>query len=207
MTRIIYLHGFASSPQSRKAEYFAQNLPGVIRPDLNQGDFSHLSISRQLAQIKPLLTEPVYVIGSSLGGLTAAILAEQYPEQIKKIVLLAPAFEFTHNWRQRLGESTIKQWQTETYLPVFHYSYQKEIPLHYHFFEDAEGYADYVFKNTVSTLILHGKNDAVVPIQVSETYCQSRPWSRLISFDSDHSLGNCLGALLQETKQFLFGTE
>ncbi|ANV84542.1 hypothetical protein AWQ21_09185 [Picosynechococcus sp. PCC 7003] len=205
MTRTLYLHGFASSPQSRKAQYFAANIPDLIIPDLNQEDFGSLTISRQLKQIKPLLTEPSYIIGSSLGGLTAAILAEQCPEQVKKIVLLAPAFQFTTNWRRRLGETTITQWQQETYLPVFHYSYQREIPLHYSFFQDAETYANYAFKNKTSTLILHGIHDETVPIQVSENYSHNRPWTKLISLDSDHSLGNCLETLLQETKQFLFG--
>ncbi len=204
MTRTLYLHGFASSPQSRKAQYFAANIPDLIIPDLNQEDFGSLTISRQLAQLKPLLTEPSYIIGSSLGGLTAAILAEQCPEQVKKIVLLAPAFQFTSNWRRRLGETTITQWQQEIYLPVFHYSYQKEIPLHYNFFQDAETYANYAFKNKTSTLILHGIHDETVPIQVSENYSHNRPWTKLIYLDSDHSLGNCLETLLQETKQFLF---
>ncbi|ANV87687.1 YqiA/YcfP family alpha/beta fold hydrolase [Picosynechococcus sp. PCC 7117] len=205
MTRTLYLHGFASSPQSRKAQYFAEHIPDLVIPDLNQDDFGGLTISRQLAQLKPLLTEPSYIIGSSLGGLTAAILAEQCPELIKKIVLLAPAFQFTTNWRRRLGETSIAEWQKEIYRPVFHYSYQREIPLHYNFFQDAETYANYSFKNTTSTLILHGIHDETVPIQVSEDYCKDRPWTTLISLDSDHSLGNCLDTLVQETKQFLFG--
>ena len=204
MTRTLYLHGFASSPQSRKAQYFAANIPDLIIPDLNQEDFGSLTISRQLAQLKPLLTEPSYIIGSSLGGLTAAILAEQCPEQVKKIVLLAPAFQFTTNWRRRLGETTITQWQQETYLPVFHYSYQREIPLHYNFFQDAEAYADHAFKNSTPTLILHGIHDETVPIQVSKDYCKDRSWTKLIPLDSDHSLGNCLDTLLQETIQFLY---
>ncbi|MEB3226132.1 MAG: YqiA/YcfP family alpha/beta fold hydrolase [Synechococcus sp.] len=205
MTRTLYLHGFASSPQSRKAQYFAENIPGLLIPDLNQEDFGSLTISRQLEQIQPLLIEPSYIIGSSLGGLTAAILAEQFPERVRKIILLAPAFQFTTHWRRRLGATTLIQWQREAYLPVFHYSYQQEIPLHYNFFKDAEAYANYSFQNTVPTLILHGIHDETVPITVSENYGKNRPWTTLISLDSDHSLGNCLDRLLQETEQFLFG--
>lgn len=205
MTRTLYLHGFASSPQSRKAQYFAQNIPDLIIPDLNQDDFGSLTLSRQLEQIQPWLTEPCHIIGSSLGGLTAAILAEQFPDQVKKIVLLAPAFQFTIHWRHRLGETTLTRWQTETYLPVFHYSYQREIPLHYNFFQDAEIYANYAFKNTTPTLILHGIHDETVPIQVSENYSKDRPWTTFVALDSDHSLNDCLAILLQETKQFLFG--
>lgn len=201
--RIIYLHGFASSPQSTKTQYFAEKIPNLIIPDLNQNDFGHLTISRQIKQIQPLLTEPSYVIGSSLGGLTAVVLAEQFPEIIKKIVLLAPAFKFTQYWRNKLGTENLAKWQLENYLPIFHYSYKQEIPLHYEFFRDAEQYDDYPFTNTVEALILHGIHDKTVPIVVSEEYAQNKPWVKFTALDSDHSLVNCLPTLWEKTQDFL----
>ena len=79
----IYLHGFASSPESTKAVYlrdrFAELQINLTIPDLNQGDFSHLTISRQLEQVAaelPPPPTPVTLIGSSLGGLTAAHAAQ-----------------------------------------------------------------------------------------------------------------------------------
>jgi len=207
MTRTIYLHGFASSPQSRKAQYFAEKIPDLIIPDLNQNDFGHLTISRQIAQIEALLTEPSYIIGSSLGGLTAALLAEKFPDHVQKIVLMAPAFEFTKNWRKRLGEETLQNWKTEGYMPIFHYSEQREIPLHYDFFRDAETYCDSDFTNQTPTLILHGINDETVPISVSETYARDKAWVKFIALDSDHGLGDRLPTLCQETQTFLFGAE
>ena len=80
-----YLHGWASSPYSSKAQYFKQcfeekNLLLSI-PDLNQPDFSTLTLPRQLSHVKALLpTTPVTLIGSSLGGLTALWLAQQCPQ-------------------------------------------------------------------------------------------------------------------------------
>ncbi|NJN74015.1 MAG: alpha/beta fold hydrolase [Limnothrix sp. RL_2_0] len=207
MTHTIYLHGFASSPQSRKAQYFAEQIPGLIIPDLNQNDFAHLTISRQIDQVEALLKEPSYIIGSSLGGLTAALLAEKLPDFVKKIVLMAPAFEFTKNWRKRLGEEALHQWQKTSYTPQFHYSYQTEIPLHYDFFRDAETYCDKSFTNQVPTLILHGIHDETVPISVSETYARDKAWVKFISLDSDHGLGDRLPTLCQETQTFLFGGE
>lgn len=200
---IIYLHGFASSPQSKKARYFADHLPDLIIPDLNQDDFGTLTISRQLDQIAALLTEPSVIIGSSLGGLTAALLAEKYPALVQKLVLMAPAFHFTQNWRKRLGTATLEQWQRDHTLPVFHYSYQREIPLHYEFLRDAERYDTYPFCNTIPTLILHGIHDETVPIAVSEAYAQDKPWVELIPLESDHSLGDRLSVLVAETQRFL----
>ncbi|GFE71657.1 YqiA/YcfP family alpha/beta fold hydrolase [Chroococcus sp. FPU101] len=81
-TQYIYLHGFASSPNSAKAQYinerFSELNHSLIIPDFNQNDFSHLTLSRQIRQISQLLPldTPVTLLGSSFGGLTAAYLAE-----------------------------------------------------------------------------------------------------------------------------------
>jgi hypothetical protein len=67
--KFIYLHGFASSPRSTKAQDLLDRFTSLGLtleiPDLNQGNFSHLTLSRQLAQVKALLpeNEPVTLIG------------------------------------------------------------------------------------------------------------------------------------------------
>lgn len=61
----IYLHGFASSPESTKAKYFRDRFSclgiDLKTPDLNQNDFSGLSLTRQLHQIETefLQTQPL----------------------------------------------------------------------------------------------------------------------------------------------------
>ncbi len=78
-TNILYLHGFASSPGSRKATSLGQRLAptGVnyVIPDLNQPDFEHLTLTAILAHldtvVRGLPQGPVGLIGSSFGGLTA----------------------------------------------------------------------------------------------------------------------------------------
>ncbi len=76
LSTYIYLHGFASGPRSQKArdlgDQFARlNIPLTI-PDLNQGDFTHLTLTRQIKQVEALFPPaptPVTLIGSSFGGL------------------------------------------------------------------------------------------------------------------------------------------
>jgi predicted esterase YcpF (UPF0227 family) len=110
----IYLHGFASSPNSTKAKdlssRFAQIPINLTIPDLNAEDFSHLTISRQINQIYRLFSDssPVTLIGSSLGGLTAAYLAQQH-SQIQRLVLLAPAFGFLSHWLEYSNEKMIQK--------------------------------------------------------------------------------------------------
>ena len=77
MSRIIYLHGFASSPHSRKAQYFhdqfAANGITMLTPALDGGDFEGLTISGQLAILESTIQDlgaapPVTLMGSSMGG-------------------------------------------------------------------------------------------------------------------------------------------
>ncbi len=72
-SRVIYLHGFASGPGSRKAQLFlrrfAERGVSLEIPDLAAGDFEHLTISGQLAVIETVARgEAVSLMGSSLGG-------------------------------------------------------------------------------------------------------------------------------------------
>lgn len=194
----IYLHGFASSPQSAKAEYLRSRFSSLQiplqLPDLNQGDFAHVTITRQLRQVEaefPPPPKPVTIIGSSLGGFSATLLAQRQP-QCHRLVLLAPAWQFLSHWLPRLGEQTLNQWQTEGYMSVYHYGEQRSLPLSYNFIQDAQTYQEEPLNRPIPTLILHGSQDEVIPIESSRNFASGRPWVKLIELESDHSLGNVL---------------
>jgi uncharacterized protein len=204
----IYLHGFASSPYSTKAKYlrdrfWEHQIPLTI-PDLNQGDFSHLTLTRQVRQVAEIFSHSetsVTLIGSSLGGLTAAHLAQNY-SQVRCLVLLAPAFNFVSLWLSALGDTQVKQWQKSGFLPVYHYGEMRSLPLHYQFIVDASQYLESKLQKPVPTLILHGRNDDVIPIQASRDYASQRSWVTLIELNSDHSLADVLPEIWQATQQF-----
>ncbi|MFH7027809.1 MAG: YqiA/YcfP family alpha/beta fold hydrolase [Heteroscytonema crispum UTEX LB 1556] len=194
----IYLHGFASSPNSAKARYirdrFREIHTNLKIPDLNLGDFSHLTITRQLKQVAaefPPDKTPVTLIGSSLGGMTAAHLAQQHP-QVQRLVLLAPAFGFLSHWLPKLKEEELQRWQREKYLMVYHYGEERSLPLSYDFVTDAAQYQEEKLQRPIPTLILHGKQDEVIPIQASRDFALQRPWVELVELQSDHSLGNVM---------------
>ncbi len=206
--QFIYLHGFASSPNSAKAKYlsecFATLQIDLKTPDLNQGDFSHLTITRQINQVKatfPSSPTPVTLIGSSLGGLTAAWLAETQL-QVKRLILLAPAFGFLDHWLPQLGAEKLQQWQLQQYLMVYHYGEKSSLPLSYEFVLDAAQYKDEQLIRPVPTLILHGCQDEIIPIQASHDFAELHPWVQLISLDSGHSLGNVLPEIWQAIQVF-----
>ena len=86
-SRIIYLHGLESSGQSGKARQFAEIFPGMLTPDLTG------SFEERMAQLKPILgrRKNWTIIGSSFGGLMGTVFTCQHPDQVRKLVLLAPA--------------------------------------------------------------------------------------------------------------------
>ena len=204
----LYLHGFASSPQSSKARYLKQCMQAsqidLQVLDLNRGNFSTLTLTRQLHQVAtalPPAPTAVTLIGSSFGGLTATWVAQQQP-QIQRLILLAPAFQFLTHWLPKLGEAKLQQWQSEQYLQVYHYSKQQYLPLSYDFVTDLRKYDDNQLQRPLPTLILHGKHDEVIPIQASRDFAAQHPWVQLIELDSDHSLGNVLLNIWQQICTF-----
>jgi pimeloyl-ACP methyl ester carboxylesterase len=203
----IYLHGFASSPNSRKAKYilerFAEKQIKLEIPDLNCDDFYHLTITRQLEQIALLLEQnkDVTIIGSSLGGLSAAYIAEEFL-QVKRLVLLAPAFGFLSHWLPNLGKEVIQRWQQEKYMMVHHYGEKRELPLSYDFLADADRYQERFLQRSIPTLILHGQHDEVIPIEASRDFAQKRSWVELIELNSNHALADVMMEIWQSIQGF-----
>jgi len=204
----IYLHGFASSPNSAKArdigDRFSQIKTKLKIPDLNAGDFSQLTITRQITQVAAEFSNdstPVTLIGSSLGGLTAAHLGQQYL-QVQRLVLLAPAFGFLSHWLPKLGNQEVQRWQLEKHIMVYHYGEGRSIPLSYDFVTDAAQYQEKLLQRPIPTLILHGKKDEVIPIEASRDFARSRPWVELVELDSDHALGNVMEEIWQAIRLF-----
>jgi pimeloyl-ACP methyl ester carboxylesterase len=86
-SRILFIHGSDSSSQTYKASLLRGIFPGMLIPDFIGG------LPERMQQLEGILgTETGWeLIGSSLGGLMAALFAMRYPGQVRKLVLLAPA--------------------------------------------------------------------------------------------------------------------
>jgi len=205
MNRILYLHGFASGPSSGKAQYFRERLAAagasVDVPDLAEGDFENLNITRQLAVIeRAAADESVSLIGSSMGGYLAALYAARHPE-VSRVVLLAPAFSFARRWPEKLGPLA-DEWRRTGAMEVFHYADNRPRRIGYQLIEDGARYEDYPDFHQPA-LIFHGAHDDVVPSRFSEEFAASHPNARLEILDSDHQLLNVLEAMMAKVSAFL----
>lgn len=206
--RVLYLHGFASSPSSKKAQLFAERLRQAgaecIVPALDGGDFASLTISKQLALIDAAAgAGPVALIGSSMGGYLAALYAAAHPN-VEKIVLLAPAFGFARRWPLRLGPEVVAKWRAEGSMEVFHYAAGERRRVGIALLDDGVTYPDFP-EVTQPTLIFHGRQDDVVPYTFSEEFRALHPQAELHLFDSGHELTDVLDPMWELTAAFLFG--
>lgn len=204
--RYVYLHGFASSPQSSKAQFFRRRLAEfgieLVIPALDGGDFEHLTITGQLRVVDAAVAGRATVLfGSSLGGYLAALYAARHT-CVGKLVLLAPAFQFPARWRQRYSAEQLEEWKQNGSVSVFHYGYRREVPLSYQIMEDSLAYENEPdFRQPA--LILHGNRDPVVPVGISRDLAASRKNVTLRTFDSGHELTDVLEDLFDETRRFL----
>jgi pimeloyl-ACP methyl ester carboxylesterase len=172
-------------------------------PDLAEGDFEHLTISRQLKLIEAAGNTSKYtIIGSSLGGYLAALYAARHPERVDRLVLLAPAFGFHQLWTASLGAERLAEWQHNRTMPVFHYGEGRELPLSYEFLEDAARYEPFPDVHQ-PTLIAHGEHDPVVPIEQSLAFARLHPRARLVRYSSGHELTDVLENIWYEVEEFL----
>ena len=106
-THILFIHGSSGDrSQTYKARLLREIFPGMLTPDF-EGD-----LPERMTQLEKILgTETGWtLVGSSLGGLMAALFATQHPGQVRKLVLLAPALTlpgFTRSLGSQISAPTI----------------------------------------------------------------------------------------------------
>ena len=183
MTHLFYLHGFASSPDSGKARFLSDRLAqyglSLHCPDLNEPDFSTLTVTRMIDQVeaavRALPDAPVVLFGSSLGAFVALHLAERLGHPgatpIERMVLLAPALEFGTS-RTRMGDAGLTQWRETGWTEMPHYAYGGVRRVHYELFADAARYDALTTTAAVPTLIIQGRNDELVDATVVEQFAE-----------------------------------
>jgi uncharacterized protein len=201
---VFYLHGFASSARSTKAAFFAARLRErgltLHTPDFNEPDFSTLTITRMVDQtqraIEALPPGPVILIGSSLGGFVAVQaalrLAGSTSHPVVRLVLLAPALDFSAKRTRDLGDRGLDEWKSTGVLNVFHYGYGRLMPVGYELFADAGQYDCVNASLSMPIQIFQGTRDTAVDPRWVERWAQGRTNVELHLLDDDHQLASSL---------------
>lgn len=216
MGTVIYLHGFASSPRSSKAEKFRVEATrhgyGFACPDFNNPAFETLTVTRMLEQTAEAIAaapaDPVALVGSSLGGfvavLTAAGLAgSQAAARITALILMAPALDFGGNRLRQLGEHGVDEWRRRGSLRVFHYADGVEREVGYALYEDAARYDAMQLDLPVPVLAFQGRHDASVSPATVEDWARRRPYVDLRMLEDDHQLASSADSIVQTSLSWL----
>jgi pimeloyl-ACP methyl ester carboxylesterase len=206
---ILYLHGFASSPYGSKATYFAEQLAAfgieLVRPDLNVPSFEKLTLTAMIEKVAETVAAcppgPVYLIGSSFGGLGALHFYDKRRSaeagRVEKILFLAPGFTAFRDrplfrlWWKWLGS-----------IPFMHYGYGDRRRVHYGLVADIWQYDSYAVQLDIPARIIHGRQDRVVDPLQSMCFKEVNPHVDLRLIDTDHQMGGAVDVLWAEMVEF-----
>ena len=83
----IFIHGLESSNKGTKSVFFKERFPEMIIPHFT-GD-----LQERMGNLDEILEDKsgIRLVGSSFGGLMAAIFAMENEPRVDKLILLAPA--------------------------------------------------------------------------------------------------------------------
>ncbi|CAF0872883.1 unnamed protein product [Adineta steineri] len=210
----VFLHGFTQDGGVGGGGQIAKHIASLFhvsveQPNLNQPSFNEFSISNAIKIIDKLYDEKqkqknehikMNLIGASMGGYIAARYAEIYPDRVKKLFLLCPAFGLAARWREFLSDEDLNRWKTSG-----SYAYDGR-QLHYGFFQDiTENHPPYP-QVSCPTSIVHGKSDRIIPIEASRKFIdeqKSKELIKLVEVDDDHYLTKSVFQIIPIVSQFL----
>jgi alpha-beta hydrolase superfamily lysophospholipase len=176
-------------------------------PDLNEPDFSTLTVTRMLEQTRAVVDaarSPVALIGSSLGAFVALHAVQAVgPGKVDRLILMAPALDFGGNRLRQLGDVGIEEWRRSGKLRVHHYASGQPRDVGFELFEDAARYDAFTLELALPMLVFQGRQDASVDPKMVERWAGTRPNVHLRLLDDDHQLTDSIDAIWTETAEFL----
>ena len=218
----VFLHGLASDRRGEKACAFAEALTaqghGFAALDVtghgeSDGEIRSLTLSRQIEDATAFLvylreregwSGRIALIGSSLGGLTAAWTATLRPDLVSGLVLLAPAFRLVDNELASMGPARAADWErsgaTTLVSPwiTIHLDWTLVLDWRRH------DHASLPMRVHCPTLILHGTADDQVPIGDSRVFAAaaSDDIALVEIAGGDHRLTSNLPELVAHVERF-----
>jgi pimeloyl-ACP methyl ester carboxylesterase len=115
---LIFIHGLEGSSLGVKATLLRSLFPDFIIPDFSG------NLDERMEKLAQILSENTnwIIVGSSFGGLMGSLYACQHPENVRKLVLLAPALiwpDFAANLPDPVNVPTlIYHGQRDTLIPI-----------------------------------------------------------------------------------------
>ncbi len=114
----VFIHGLESSGRGTKGTYFSERYPDMIIEDYF-GPFQE-----RMERLEETLAgkNNLILVGSSFGGLMAAVYASLHEERVKSLVLLAPALHLesykSYQSKKLLIPTTIVHGRQDSVIPL-----------------------------------------------------------------------------------------
>jgi len=114
----IFIHGLESSNKGTKSVFFKERFPDMIIPHFT-GD-----LQERMGNLDEILEDKsgIRLVGSSFGGLMAAIFAMENEPRVDKMILLAPAINLMESTQYRKKKISVPAW-------IYHGKNDEVIPL------------------------------------------------------------------------------
>lgn len=172
---VLWCHGFASSQQSRKVEFFGRRFNAAgwsfcsfdfQGHGASGGTMAQLSLSRNLDDLHRMVEwlrsegfERLVLFGSSMGAGVAIWYAGRRPERVAAAVYIAPGLNLERGVGRRLGAEGFARWQREKRIVLEHELGAFE--LDWQLIEDLRSYdrGDLPAAYRTPTLIFQGTKD------------------------------------------------
>ena len=134
-------------------------------------DGPHLTHPPQARQDAP--PPRVTIVGNSLGGWIAWLMAQEYP-LVEKLVLISPAFNMMGVRAKSIDPERQHEWHRAGWMPWDNEPAHRDFPLAWKWVEESEAYWNRSFDRLrpVSTAILHGQQDGVILPQGSSQFVE-----------------------------------
>lgn len=210
----IFLHGLGADREGAKASRFREWVVsrghGFLSFDFtghgdSGGDNRGLSLSRNLSDTARAAAfaarespgSEILLIGSSMGGIAALWYAALHPEAVAQVFAVAPAFRMAARLAASLSATERTAWARRGFLPIP--VGERVLEVGWEIVADEE---DYPVERLAAllrapALLLHGGEDAVVPVGLSRDFAAAAPTADLIEIEGgDHRL--------TEERDFLF---
>ena len=118
MMHRVFIHGLESSNQGTKALFFRERFPDMILPTFEG------PLTERMEKLHHVLSgkSGIRMVGSSFGGLMAALFAMANPSRVDRMVLLAPAIHMIHDAPGKKGTVAMP-------VSIYHGTQDPVIPL------------------------------------------------------------------------------
>ena len=191
---VVLCHGFDASKESQTYLRLEKTLneKGIasFRFDFfghgeSDGKFEDITISeavdnalQAISFVKNKGFSKVALFGSSFGGMAAFLAASQAPG-IKSLALKSPVSDYLGKILADEDKADIEQWREKGF--ILHETKRGKLRLNFSFFEDAEKVSGFEAapRVKVPTLIVHGSEDEIVPVEQSKKTASLIPNCRL----------------------------